>query len=387
MLRPSAFNRLPIWAFPLAAVVFVASWQWATVSANYGGNWTALFSTGALRQQPPIALSEHVYVFPNSNGFDGQFYHYIAHDPFLRSDLKNYIDDARLRYRRILIPLLAYALALGQSDFIDRSYEAICLLSIGLGTYWSCRLAQNSGLTAAWGLLFLALPAIPITLDRLVVDAGLAALAAAFLYYSPKPSWKLFVVLACAAMTRETGFLLLLAYCSFLAWRREFQASATFLLAAIPAAAWYAYAQVKTMGSPYPVSFIPFSAILRVLRHPSRYPPGTPFADAIRAADYLALAGVLMAFGLAFFCFARGPWDPPRIAAMLFATLAIVLQRTDHWQNVYDFGRVYTPALLCIAAIAAQYRNPWLLAPIVMMLPRIAIQLASQMLSVARWIG
>jgi hypothetical protein len=357
------------------------------VQANFGGNWTALFCTGAIQRHPPLVTSEHVYLFANSTGFDGQFYHYIAHDPFLRSDLKNFVDDPRLRYHRILIPLLAYALALGQPKLIDRAYELVCLLSIGLGVYWSCRLVQSAGLAAAWGLLFLAVPAIPITLDRLVVDGGLAALTVAFLYYSRSQSWKLFAVLACAALTRETGFVLVLAYCAYLAWRREFRMAGVFLLSATPAIAWYGYVQAKTQAMPYPFSMIPFSAILRVLGNPWKYPPGTPFAPAVVLADYLALAGVLLAFGFAFFWFARAPADPVRITAALFATLALVFQRPDHWQNVYDFGRVYTPLLLCLYAIGAERRNPWLLLPVAMLLPRIAIQLAPQVLGIIHWMA
>ena len=376
---------MPVWAFPVLSVTLVALWQWATVTANYRGNWTALFCTGAVQQHPPLAVSEHVYLFANSTGYDGQAYHYIAHDPFISSDLKTYIDDPRLRYRRILIPLLAYGLALGHSGWIDPAYELVCLLSIGLGVYWSCRFVQTVELPAAWGLLFLGMPAVLITMDRLVVDGGLAALTAGFLCYSRSPSWKLFIVLMCAALTRETGLLLVVACCAPLVWRREFRMVSIFLLSALPAVSWYCYVQAKTAGKPYDVSLIPFSAILR--GNPGRYPVGTPFVDAVHVADYLALAGVLLAFGFAFFWFARGPGDPLRIAAMLFATMGLVLQRTDYWQNVYDFGRVYTPVLLCLSAIAAEYRNPWLLTPLAMMLPRLAIQLAPQMIGVLRWVS
>jgi hypothetical protein len=380
-------HTLPVWTFPIAGVFLIALWQCATVTANYGGNWTALFCTGAIQPAPPLAASEHLYLFVNSTGYDGQIYHYVAHDPFLRTNLKSYVDDARLRYRRILVPLLAYLFALGQSRLIDSAYELVCLLSIGLGVYFSCRFAQNAGLTAAWGLLFLTMPAIPITMDRLVIDGGLAALTAAFLCYSRAPSWKLFVVLACAALTRETGFLLALAYCAHLAWRREFRMAGFFLLSLAPALAWYGFVQANAVGRPYEASLIPLSSILWVLANPWSYPPGTPFPDAVRAADYLALAGVLLAFGLAFVGFLRKPGDPLRIAASLFAAMALVVQRPDQWQNVYSFGRVYTPVLLCLAAIGAQDRNPWLLAPVAMMLPRIAIQLAPQVLGVIRWIA
>ena len=135
------------------------------------------------------------------------------------------------------------------------------------------------------------------------------------------------------------------------------------------------------------ISLIPFASILQVLSHPWSYPPGIPFADAVRVADYLALAGLLAGVGLAFLCFARRPSAALRIAPLLFATMALVLGRTDTLQSVYHFGRIYTPMLLCLAAAAAEDRNPWLLAPVAMMLPRLAIQIAPQALGVVRWMA
>jgi hypothetical protein len=253
--------------------------------------------------------------------------------------------------------------------------------------YWSCRVAQNAGLAAAWGLLFLAMPAIPITADRLVVDGGMAALTAAFLYYSRSQTWKLLVVLACAALTRETGFLLVLAYCICLTWRREFRTAVAFLLSASPAVAWYGYVQAKTSGRSYSPSLIPFSSIVRAFGHPSSYPLGTPLVDSVVGADYLALAGVLLGFGLALLWFARAPSDPIRVTAALFAMMALLFYIAGQWENVYTFGRIYTPMLLCLAAIGAARRNPWLLLPVAMTLPRIAIQLAPQALGVMHWIA
>jgi hypothetical protein len=223
-------------------------------------------------------------------------------------------------------------------------------------------------------------------MDRLVVDAGLAALTAAFLCYSQSPSWRLFLVLACAALTRETGFLLILAYCAYLLLRREFRIAGIFQLSALPAVAWYSYIQTRTTGKPYGMSLIPLSAILQALENPWRYPTGTPFVGVVHLADYIALAGLLMGFGLILYSYVREPSDPLRIAALLFVLTGLVFQRTDQWQNVYSFGRVYTPPLLCLAAVAAEHRRPWLLAPVAMILPRVAIQLTPQALGIVRWI-
>ena len=360
----------------------VAAWQWVTVQANYGGNGSALFCTGAEQPLPPLVAAEHIYVFPHSTGYDGQFYHYMAHDPGMRSGLKGYVDNPGLRYRRILIPLLAYVVALGNSDRIDGAYEAVFLFSIGLGVYWSCRFVKQAGLAVSWGLLFLLMPAIPISMDRLVLDAGLAAITAGFLFYKGSPGWQLFALLAAAALTRETGFLLVAAYVAHLGWRREFRRAGIFALSAVPAIAWYSYVNARTTGSSYGLWQVPFSSILRALRNPVNYPAETPFADGVRLADYLALTGMLLAFLLAALWIRRAPPDPVRITALLFAGMGVVLQFPDPWQNVYHFSRAYTPLLMCLAALATQYRRPWLLAPVAMILPRIAIQLTPQVLGV-----
>jgi hypothetical protein len=343
------------------AAILIAAWQWATVTANYGGNWTALFCTGALQRHPPLVASEHVYLFANSTGYDGQLYHYMAHDPLMRSGLKSYIDDPGLRYRRILMPLLAYGVAMGRSQWIDPAYELVFLIGIGLGVYWSCRFAQQVGLPTAWGLLFLLMPAVPIAMDRLVVDAGLAALTAAFLCYSRSPSWRLFLVLACAALTRETGFLLILAYCAYVLLRREFRIFGIFLSSALPALAWYSYVHTRTIGKPYGMSLIPLSAIVRALENPWKYPAGTPFIAAVSVADYIALAGVLLGFGLALYWYVRGPSDPIHLAALLFALTGMIFQTN---RSLAERGRFW-PRLHAAVAVprGRRWTVPKALAP------------------------
>ena len=373
-----------MWAFPLLGALLVAAWQWATVAANYGGNWTALFCTGALEPHPPLVDREHVYLFADSTGYDGQMYHYVAHDPFLRTSLQSYIDSPRMRYRRILLPLAAYFAAMGRSDSVDAAYLLVCLTAIAAGVYWSCRVAEQAGFAAAWGMLFLLIPAIPVTMDRLVVDGLLAALTAGFLCYLRSPSWKLLAVLACAALARETGLVLIAAYAAHLAWSRAFRSACIYAASALPAVAWYAYVQQHAAGTPYVSSFVPFSAIFRALAYPVAYPAATPLVSFIHLSDAFALAGMLLAFCFALYCFIRYPKDPVTIAALIFALLEMFLQRTDLWQNAYDFGRVFSPLLLCLTALAARRRNAWLVTPVLLIAPRIAIQLAPQALGIAR---
>src|ERR1035441_8687157 len=85
-------RRFPPWIFAAAAALLVLAWQSITVAANYGGNWSALFCTGELQSHPPALDSEHTYFFAGF-GYDGQFYHYMAHDPLLRTEISASIDS------------------------------------------------------------------------------------------------------------------------------------------------------------------------------------------------------------------------------------------------------------------------------------------------------
>lgn len=372
--------------FALLGMCVALGWQYTTVTANYGGNWTALFETGALARVPDSLAGEHIFRFGGSSGYDGQAYHLIAHDPLLRNaNIRAAVDDPGLRYRRILVPGLAWLFAIGQAGGIDAAYIAVCLLFIGLGVYCSAQLCARHEFPPAYGLAFLLAPAVLVTIDRMVVDAALAALTVAFLLLLDRPGRRLWLVLAAAALTRETGVLLVIACCGSLALRRKWRTLPRYASAVIPAAAWYVYVASRARAEPYPERFTPLTSIVAGMLHPQAYPPGTPLAAWVQAGDVLALAGALAAFSLAFYLFA-GPrrFEPDALAALGFALLGVFSQRPDQWWQVFDFGRVYTPLLLLLAAQALRTRQVYWVAPWLMMLPRVAMQFAPQALGIVR---
>ena len=110
------------WAF--LAVALLMSWQFLTVHYNWHGNWTALFCTGGAARVPP-QLAPTTYRFAHSDGYDGQMYRYVAHDPLTGLGFSKYIDAPVLRYRRILVPALAFALAAGRHPWIDISFIVV----------------------------------------------------------------------------------------------------------------------------------------------------------------------------------------------------------------------------------------------------------------------
>src|ERR1019366_4727173 len=100
-----------------------------------------------------------------------QYYRFLAHDPFLRHGTATDLDTPIDRSRRILVPLLAWALAGSQQGAIDGAY----------------------------GLVFLAVPATIVGVDTMTVDITLAALTACFAWHwgsGREPGWGLWFTLA-----------------------------------------------------------------------------------------------------------------------------------------------------------------------------------------------
>jgi hypothetical protein len=370
----------------LVCALMVLTWQFLTVRYNYRGDWSELFCTGALAKIPPVVASEHPYLFPGVEGWDGQWYHAIAHDPLLRRGTAQYLGNPRLRYRRILIPAMAYLLAAGNDAYIDAAYRAVILLFFSLGAWWLARLAQAAGRPAVLGVVFFFLPASVAAIDRQAIDVGLLCFCCGFALYTRyvKNPRALYAVLLAAGMVRETGLLLAAAYGIWLLLRREIRNCAVFATAAGPAIAWYIFVNSRTLPDPGAGAIaVPFAGVVDRLVHPIDYPSG-PIAVLMRSLDFLAAAGVLLAMVLAFrFIWRRRP-DPIDLAILLFALLGIFVWRRGDWLEALDYGRILSP-LLFFEALAG-LDGPLLpaLAPLCMVLPRFGLQMASQARGVLR---
>ena len=129
----------------VAAAGVALAWQALTVRANFAGDWSAFYYTGAFSRVPPPLAAERVYTIPGSAGYDGQYYHFIAHDPWLRRGFAAYVDNPRMRWRRILVPGLAALLSGFDDDYTDSLYEVVLLASVFLGAYWLSRWGAESG--------------------------------------------------------------------------------------------------------------------------------------------------------------------------------------------------------------------------------------------------
>jgi hypothetical protein len=341
-----------------AAAVMVVVWTSARIHYVFDGNWTALFCTGAKARVPPD-LEAETYRFPGTGGYDGQFYRYLAYDPFLWGDYTRYMDAPQLRSRRILVPLLAWMCAFGQRTRIDGAYIAVEMLFLGLGVYWCARLLARRGRSPAWGLLFVTLPATLASFDRMLVDGPLAALFAGFMLYCEEERWdRVWVLAALASLTRETGLLLIAALVAFHVYRRAWRRVVQYGLGALPTIVWYAYLTLRLhRDAPGSILAIPAWGLLRrllVFRHDPD--PGVELL--VRVTDVLAVIGLAVCIALAVIWVIKAQPMPVTFSVGLFAALALVLGAPSHMIEAFGFSRPVSPLLLWIM-LEAVSRGAW----------------------------
>jgi hypothetical protein len=369
MMKPG-----PCALYGLCGLLLAVLGQFLTVQFNHQGDRTALFYTG---QQTviPDSLGERLYRAPDDEGFDGQFYHLIAHDPFLGKGYSASIDNPRLRWRRILVPLAAFLLALGQSGWIDTALFAVTAAFVFLGVYWLARLAQTRKLHPACGLLFLTLPAVFISLERMTVDVALAALAVGFVVYAPSPGWKFFVVLAAAPLARETGLILVAAYGLQALLRRSWRELAWSIGCVLPFVSWMAFvhAHAPPDATAWAASF-PFSGLLRRTIDPFPFEVTGLWVGAAAVTDYLGIIGIWIGIAAALILARSKPVDAVTLAGLGFVALAGALGKADVWQQAYGFSRIFSPWFVWLAAAGLQRNSQWMLAPWALNVPRFVVQ-------------
>ena len=354
------------------------SWQWLTVHYNYGGNWTALFCHGSQIPLPAALSGEQIYVFANSGGYDGQSYHYVAHDPLGRGEVGRAVPDPALRFPRILVPGMAHLMALGHSDRVDAAFVACNLFFLGLGAWWLAHLLERRGMRAWFAVGYVVAPVAIISLDRMLVDLALTSLALGFAWYLEEESWRLWMVMAAAPLCRETGLLLIPAYLLRLLWQKRFGRMAVFATALIPAVAWTIWVRASIPGAAAlgPSILYPLYGLWQSILHPRPYEFPAVLVAAIVGLWWVQLAGIVLGFGMAF---RRGiGLDAMRNACFLWACFAISLP-PGVYDDPFAGARVLGPMLLFLGL-----RGGWGWVPLAMASPRVWLELGAQAWGIVR---
>ncbi len=366
------------------AIVVVWCLQAITVHFNYGGNWTGLFCIRDTMPLPAFLRSENLWFFKGSDGYDGQVFHLIAHDPWMKRGTFQSFPDASFRYQRIFVPALAWLLAFGQDRWIHTAYYTEILAFVFLGVYWTARFAERVGIAPAWGLAFVLTPAAIVSIDRMVADIALAAFIAGFAFFwHTKAIWPILTIFVFAGLTRETALPIIAAYALYQLTERRFGLAILAAITALPTILWYAYLfDPKLQVAVGFVNRVPFAGFAERIVHPFPYTLTPAKTLACEAADLVALAGIALAMIFVLRMALRKEWNA--LAAAVYAsTLAIVfLKSRSVWEDAYAFGRVLTPFLF-LTMLHELARRPWpAFLPIALILPRLSFNLSGQLLGI-----
>lgn len=215
----------PWWVVSVAALIYLVF-----IVATNGGDPLALATLGTRFSESDPTGTE---------GYDGQFAYYIALDPlngWQQCDVPAY------RYQRILYPLLARALALGNAVAIPYVLPLIGVAALGVGTWLTERILCRYGMSR-WYALTYGLYAGQLMSVRLDLNEPLAhALVMAAILSLERDRWDWGVSLfALAALAKETTLVFAGGYLLYLLVRRQWKHLAWLTLGVgVPFAAWQA---------------------------------------------------------------------------------------------------------------------------------------------------
>jgi hypothetical protein len=282
-----------------------------------------------------------------------------------------------VRWRRIPVPLTAWLLAFGRSDYIDSTYLISVLGFVFLGAYWLAEYCRRFNLTPSCGVAFAIVPAVLVSIDRFTVDVALAALCIGF---AVETRWRLFLVLMLAPLSRETGMVLPAAFAVHSICQKNWKGLGMAAGALVPYAVWLVYLGKRTTPDFSVItSLVPFQGLIERTIHPIQNALTTSWLKKEAAMDYVAVIGIWGAVALAGYLLWQRRSDVCAIAAILFTSIFVAfVSQPQIWSGSYSFARTMSPLLIFLGLIAIADRSWIFLVPLAMTLPRVLYQLMPQ---------
>ena len=310
---------------PAAVVLLFLAALAARAGAADGFRFLAPVEAGDAYARPGVMVpGERVL---HGNGYDGQFSFALAQDPFLRRPDTAASLDNTFRVRRLLYPLLAWTLALGQRGAVAYTLVAINVVA-GAALAWLLALAAvRAGRSPWWAVAAAAYPGvwIPVLIDT-TEPLQLALLAAGMLADSA-------LLLFLATLAKETAGVALATQAVRAALARDWRrAAAPGGLAAL-FIAWALFVFVAVRGT-----------VFNTLGAHFLDPPGAPFLALGRGAAALVMVPALAATLLALARPLRFR-DAAAWAGAAYALL-VLMAGFDTWTDPAAYFRVSAGAIV-----------------------------------------
>jgi hypothetical protein len=303
----------------------------------------------------------------NGVGYDGQFAYYIALDP---ANARYYVDQGYVSYRysRILYPMAARVIALGNREWIPFTMVVVNLLAITGGTWVVAAWCRRHQLSIWLALVYTFYVGQVMAFVRDLNEPLTYALVALAIYLFERfPQHRLWAasVFALAALGRETALLFPILYVLRLFFENELNLSLMHKLrrsllfltvSTAPAVLWQLFLLLwlgsTGWGQGMGLFRIPLSGIY------SLYPLGPSTLEVVE---------VVIVPGLICLCIGVvALWKDPQIrkqpgvwALVLNFVLLVTLLYPDPLIELYATGRISIPVVLCAIYSLALVKSRW----------------------------
>jgi hypothetical protein len=258
------------------------------------------------------------------------------------------------------------------------------MIFLALGVYWCARLLERRRRSPLWGLLFVAVPGTLASFDRMLLDGPLTAFFAGFLLYSEEQRWtRVWVLAMLAALTRETGLLLIAALVIHQLLRYDWRRAAWFAASAGPVLAWYAYLTTSLPCKTVHVLTFPAWGLLQRL-FVFRSFPDPRVEWLVRVTDVLAVLGLALCIVLAAYWIQKRVRTAATLTVGGFAVLALVLGSPYYMIEAYGFGRAVSPLLLWIMIEAVSSSQWAALAPPLLVSLSVSVAFGSPLVTIIK---
>ena len=246
VVLPAQIQRLRAYLPRLAYCATVAVFVWLIAGYHLPGQaFTVLLILGdrAEAHAIPQLRNEQPYVYPESYGYDGQYYVQLAMQPNLKDPaLQQAVDNLPFRARRILVSWISWALAggdPGRAMHIYSLFNVFCWLALaGLLLRWFP--PDGWGNYLRWAGVLFSFGLCYSIRGALLDGPSLLAIAIVIALWESNRPWWAAVALGLAGLVRETNIVAAVIFLPLGAtdWRAWRDACLRGLIAAAPIMLW-----------------------------------------------------------------------------------------------------------------------------------------------------
>jgi hypothetical protein len=346
-------------------------------SLKFNKNITGFMVIGDYFQARHI-WTEKTLVHQGSVGYDGQYYYYIAHDPFILGQSYDHIDFPAYRYQRIIYPLAVWLAAFGHSPLIPWMMVAVNLLGILFGTWFLILILKHFGRSpwyslfypASWGFLLCLLRSLPEPLAITFV------VITVYFYLKGRTAWQV-ISLSLAGLTQETTLLVAIGFLSYSLGKKEFRQSLYLLSPFMAYLLWqlYLYAHFRIfsfLGGTQNFG-LPFQGILEKFILLCQ---GNPSYEKISELLYLILITILIITAL------YDIYKDYNPLTLIFLGYSLMTTLLNHliWVEPWSYARATLGLLVFNLLIFTKYGKkhniiPMFLIPVIFLLSLLSMKL------------